>query len=240
MALIKCEECGKEVSDKAETCPHCGAPVESGEKGIEEDKSKKQNGKGEQTSKSTDADQAKKVGCGKKVLYGIFILIVFGIIMSIISPDPTPKTPQEKRKIAEQKKQREKKRLEKKKIKIAETAALGMLEKTAWYKDGQLSHSKEKEVLEHQRVDGSEGKEGADWYLMKILGERTEKATFMREMTQQMFLLIIYITDSDLNKSGYNWHYKKPLSTCIHKASNPPTQKEITLMKALNSWPDKE
>lgn len=24
MALIKCKECGKEMSDKAEVCPHCG------------------------------------------------------------------------------------------------------------------------------------------------------------------------------------------------------------------------
>ena len=27
MALIKCEECGKEISDKATSCPNCGAPV---------------------------------------------------------------------------------------------------------------------------------------------------------------------------------------------------------------------
>lgn len=27
MALITCKECGKEVSDAAKTCPHCGAPV---------------------------------------------------------------------------------------------------------------------------------------------------------------------------------------------------------------------
>ncbi|MFA6143652.1 MAG: zinc-ribbon domain-containing protein [Sulfurimonas sp.] len=27
MALINCTECGKEISDKASTCPHCGAPV---------------------------------------------------------------------------------------------------------------------------------------------------------------------------------------------------------------------
>lgn len=27
MALIKCTECGKEISDKAVTCPNCGAPV---------------------------------------------------------------------------------------------------------------------------------------------------------------------------------------------------------------------
>ena len=28
MALIKCSECGKEVSDKATACPNCGAPIE--------------------------------------------------------------------------------------------------------------------------------------------------------------------------------------------------------------------
>lgn len=26
MALIKCKECGKEMSDKAKVCPHCGCP----------------------------------------------------------------------------------------------------------------------------------------------------------------------------------------------------------------------
>jgi len=29
MALISCEECGKEVSDKAAACPNCGAPIAS-------------------------------------------------------------------------------------------------------------------------------------------------------------------------------------------------------------------
>lgn len=28
MSLIKCEECGKEISSKARTCPHCGAKPE--------------------------------------------------------------------------------------------------------------------------------------------------------------------------------------------------------------------
>ena len=27
MALINCSECGKEISDKATSCPHCGAPT---------------------------------------------------------------------------------------------------------------------------------------------------------------------------------------------------------------------
>lgn len=27
--LIRCKECGKEISDKAQTCIHCGAPLKS-------------------------------------------------------------------------------------------------------------------------------------------------------------------------------------------------------------------
>ena len=27
MGMIKCPECGKEISDKAEACPNCGAPM---------------------------------------------------------------------------------------------------------------------------------------------------------------------------------------------------------------------
>ena len=29
MALLKCEDCGGEVSSRAQSCPHCGAPIES-------------------------------------------------------------------------------------------------------------------------------------------------------------------------------------------------------------------
>ena len=28
MALIKCPECGKEISDKAKNCIHCGYPIQ--------------------------------------------------------------------------------------------------------------------------------------------------------------------------------------------------------------------
>lgn len=28
MAMIKCEECGKEISDKAKVCPNCGCPLD--------------------------------------------------------------------------------------------------------------------------------------------------------------------------------------------------------------------
>ncbi len=34
MALIKCVECGKEISDKAEKCPHCGCRQPRGDQAI--------------------------------------------------------------------------------------------------------------------------------------------------------------------------------------------------------------
>ncbi len=32
--LIACKECGKEISDKAKICPHCGCPVKKKGKGF--------------------------------------------------------------------------------------------------------------------------------------------------------------------------------------------------------------
>ncbi|MBP5518024.1 MAG: zinc ribbon domain-containing protein [Bacteroidales bacterium] len=29
MALINCRECGKQISDQAASCPHCGAPLKA-------------------------------------------------------------------------------------------------------------------------------------------------------------------------------------------------------------------
>ena len=34
MALIKCSECGKEISNKANTCPNCGCPIEKEKKKV--------------------------------------------------------------------------------------------------------------------------------------------------------------------------------------------------------------
>lgn len=32
MALINCPECGKEISEQAASCPHCGTPIKKGDK----------------------------------------------------------------------------------------------------------------------------------------------------------------------------------------------------------------
>ncbi len=34
MALINCKECGKEISDQAKSCPHCGMPLKKKGKGF--------------------------------------------------------------------------------------------------------------------------------------------------------------------------------------------------------------
>jgi len=72
MALIKCKECGKEISKKAETCPHCGAPLKK---------------------------QPTQYGCGTLLLVG-FIVIIFVSTFSSNEPSapPKPKTSEEIRK----------------------------------------------------------------------------------------------------------------------------------------------
>lgn len=62
MALIKCEECGKEVSDKSEQCIHCGNPFSKKEKNniehikVEEETSSKKNSKSKNLNKMTFKD----------------------------------------------------------------------------------------------------------------------------------------------------------------------------------------
>lgn len=72
MALINCPECSKEISDKVKACPHCGYPLVN-----------------EETIKESKVT-TKKVN-SKKRLYiciSVFVIIIIGIAMLIISKDP--------------------------------------------------------------------------------------------------------------------------------------------------------
>ena len=40
MALIRCPECDREISDKAETCPRCGYPIQNKPNNLREKKTK--------------------------------------------------------------------------------------------------------------------------------------------------------------------------------------------------------
>ena len=41
MPLISCDECGKEISNKATSCPYCGAPTKWGKKETKKERRKK-------------------------------------------------------------------------------------------------------------------------------------------------------------------------------------------------------
>ncbi len=66
--IIKCSECGKEISDKAKSCVNCGCPIEVKYKQAEEYTS-------EQTDKRPEAATLKTVAT---------IILVCGIILAII------------------------------------------------------------------------------------------------------------------------------------------------------------
>lgn len=77
MALIKCPECGKEISDKAESCPHCGYPITG-------------NVEAENTnilSEENHVVEEKKTGNRKLIKGGIIVIIAISIaiILSVIA-----------------------------------------------------------------------------------------------------------------------------------------------------------
>lgn len=69
MALIKCPECGKEISDKASFCPGCGCPMEP-------KKEKEQNIYGRQTEKEGEVEKRKGKKYKLKLSHMIIALIL--------------------------------------------------------------------------------------------------------------------------------------------------------------------
>lgn len=67
MALIKCPECGKEISDKAKACPNCGCPLEQKE---------------EPVNVQTHRYTVKKNNIGKVIIaIMVFIIAVIGVLL---------------------------------------------------------------------------------------------------------------------------------------------------------------
>lgn len=83
MALIKCTECGKEISDKAEACPNCGCPVKEMElpkEEIKEDSDQKNlnlelENQSDKNEKIDYPKKKKKIGliCGGILVAGIAV-----------------------------------------------------------------------------------------------------------------------------------------------------------------------
>ena len=97
MALIKCTECGKEISDKAASCPHCGNPnganaIKAIQDGINKD----------------FQESAKELnGClnGQIKIWGGLALILWSIIGVITYLENNPIRPRYKRSQPEVKKE---------------------------------------------------------------------------------------------------------------------------------------
>lgn len=77
MALIKCEECGKEISDRAARCPQCGCPVEI-EKNPKKEPIKKETNTENQT---TTEKKTNSKWIPIAIFAGICVLLLFMIII---------------------------------------------------------------------------------------------------------------------------------------------------------------
>ena len=78
MALINCSECGKQVSDQAETCPNCGNPISASKP----------------EAKPETGPEKKKMGCMKIMGIGFLVLLGFGVIGNMLK-SPEDKAAQE-------------------------------------------------------------------------------------------------------------------------------------------------
>mgnify|MGYP000876727602 CR=1 FL=1 len=77
MALISCPGCAKEISDKADSCPICGCPVNKTGIAITE-------------ATKTDEKSPKDVAMGARFLVGIFIVLIIIVGACNRSKKPAP------------------------------------------------------------------------------------------------------------------------------------------------------
>ena len=81
MGLINCPECGKEVSDQAQSCPHCGYPLEKNEENVQ--RGVDAVGKWNPTQQQPKKLKKKGRGCLIPFIVVLIIFILFCIGMSI-------------------------------------------------------------------------------------------------------------------------------------------------------------
>lgn len=81
MALIKCPECGKEISDKASSCPNCGYPISNNSFVVSKENQKQtQNNDNENNSDivQSKSKKSKKIFIiGGITIVAIFIVVFF-------------------------------------------------------------------------------------------------------------------------------------------------------------------
>ena len=82
MALIKCKECGKEISDKATACPHCGCPVQTAD-GAKVEMQEESTVKGKDQSQGAVPVKKKKKGHGCLMTIIVFALICVAVNVAV-------------------------------------------------------------------------------------------------------------------------------------------------------------
>lgn len=105
MALIKCEGCGKEISDKASACPHCSAPIEvkkiqTVQKNVQDD-TKAILPKEDDTRINTSLNNGLKIGIIVAVFLVSVAIIVFAMSLSSFENNQKVMKSQEEKKIAD-------------------------------------------------------------------------------------------------------------------------------------------
>lgn len=93
MALINCPECGKEVSNAAESCPHCGYPIkrfieeEQKKRKQEETQALKQKAK-EQKDKTPTEERQKQlneaIASNKRSVRIYIVCVIVNVILSVV------------------------------------------------------------------------------------------------------------------------------------------------------------
>lgn len=81
MALIKCPECGKEMSDQATSCPNCGCPIEIVKKELESKRIKDE--ELQKTEAAKNEVEAKAAKTAKKDLFTFAVVIVLIICVIV-------------------------------------------------------------------------------------------------------------------------------------------------------------
>lgn len=92
MALMKCPECGKEISDKAMLCPNCGYPIAQCKNLKKEEYTSKENAVEENTVEENTAQEKiilpkenVKISPKKAAIVGISIVLGITAIFSLTS-----------------------------------------------------------------------------------------------------------------------------------------------------------
>lgn len=83
MALIKCPECGKEISDKAESCPNCGYPINKFAPNIGDENVENTNKRDQEQMSVAYLEKSKKKS-SRNIVIAAGILVGIGVICGAV------------------------------------------------------------------------------------------------------------------------------------------------------------